>query len=77
MEKHAYVLDVSSLVGERYVAFVEDVARTVTIQVAVQLLMSAVGGDELFSGRFWLILLYVVLGTAGYHLLLRALVDIR
>lgn len=65
----AAVIDVSGSIGERYIPLVNDLLRTLVIQVTVQLLMSAVDGDPLWSGSFWLVLLYILIATVGYHLL--------
>lgn len=71
-----WTLDVSGSFGAKYVPAVEDAVRTVVIQLTVQLLMSAVDGDPFFSGSFWLVLMYIILGTAGYHLLFKNAVAI-
>ena len=71
-----WTLDVSGIFGPKYLPAVEDAARTVIIQLTVQLLMSAIDGDPFFSGAFWLVLMYIILGTAGYHLLFKNVVHI-
>lgn len=69
-------IDVSGTFGSKYLPAAEDAARTLVIQLTVQLLMSAIDGDPFFSGAFWLVLMYIILGTAGYHLLFRNLISI-
>lgn len=71
-----WTLDVSGILGPKYLPAVEDATRTIIIQITVQLLMSAIDGDPFFSGSFWLVLMYIILGTAGYHLLFRNAVRI-
>lgn len=72
----SWTIDVSGTLGPKYLAAIEDAARTVVIQLTVQLLMSAIDGDPFFSGTFWLVLMYILLGTAGYHLIFSNVVRI-
>jgi hypothetical protein len=66
------VVDVSSVLGKEYLPLAEDLARTLVIQVLVQLLVAAVDDSAPFlSADFLIVLVYVLLGVAAYHLLLR------
>lgn len=72
-----YTLHIGSKLGPEYVPVVEDIARTLVIQVLVQALLSVVDPEAgFFSPVFWLVLGYVVLGTMCYHLVFRKLVRI-
>ncbi len=65
-------MDVSGTVGAEYLPLAEDVARTLVIQVMVQLLMaSSDGATPFFSADFFFCLVYVLLGVGAYHLLLK------
>eukprot|EP00873_Tetraselmis_striata_P033968 jgi/Tetstr1/454232/TSEL_041151.t1 len=69
-----YHLRVGSYIGPEYVAVVEDVVRTLIIQLVVQALLAAIDPDSgFFSPVFWLVLGYVVLGTMVYHLVFKRL----
>lgn len=72
-----WTLNVSGYLGEKYIDVVEDILRTIVIQVTVQLLISAIDGDPFFSGSFWLVLMYILLGTATYHLLVKTVISIK
>lgn len=68
----ALVVDVSGTVGKEYVPLAEDLARTLVIQLLVQLLVAAVDDStSFFSAQFFIVLTYVLLGVATYHLLLK------
>ena len=70
-----FAVNVSGKVGREYIPMVEDISRTVVIQLVVQAMLAAVDGDSsFFSGTFWLILTYIVLATMAYHLLVKRLV---
>lgn len=72
-----YKLRVGDRIGKEYVPVVEDVVRTLVIQVVVQALLAVIDPDAgFFSPVFWLILGYVVLGTLCYHLLFKKLIAI-
>lgn len=73
-ETPVYRLDVSGTIGARYIPLVEELIRTVVIQVLVQLFLSIVDGDPFFSGSFWLVLIYILLGISTYHLIFRNVV---
>lgn len=67
-----YSFRLSDWVGPEYVAAAEDVARTLVIQVVVQALVaSSDEGTPFFSGVFWLLILYISIGTVAYHVLVR------
>jgi hypothetical protein len=69
-----WTLKVSQAWGPEYVAVVDDVLRTLIIQIIVQALLAAVDSNTtFFSSMFWLILMYLVLGIAFYHLLFKKL----
>lgn len=70
-------MPVGSRLGKEYIPVVEDVLRTLVIQVVVQALLAVIDPESgFFSPVFWLILGYVVLGTLFYHLLFRRLLII-
>jgi hypothetical protein len=72
------IIDVSRNIGAEYVPLVHDLARTVIIQLLVQMLLAAVDDSVSFlSAEFVLVLLYVLLGVAAYHLLLKRVVRIE
>ncbi len=77
-ESHvSWTFNVSGTLGDKYLPVVEDVFRTIVIQLTVQLLIAAVDGDRFFSGSFFLVLMYILLGTITYHLIVKALVKIK
>ena len=66
------VVDVSGSLGREYIPLVEDLARTVVVQVLVQMLVAAVDDSvPFFSSEFFVVLLYLLLGVSAYHLLLK------
>lgn len=72
-----YKLSIGPRLGKEYVPVVEDVIRTLVIQIVVQALLAVIDPDSgFFSPVFWLILGYVILGTLCYHLLFRKLIQI-
>lgn len=72
-----YTLRLGGLLGPEYAAAAQDVLRTVVIQVVVQMLVSASDeGTPFFSGIFWLLILYIIIGTIAYHLFVRRIVRI-
>lgn len=72
-----WTLDVGSRFGTEYIPLVEDITRTLVIQVFIQGLLSIIDNDSgFFSPVFWLILSYVVLATLVYHLVFKKLVQI-
>jgi hypothetical protein len=72
-----YKLNVGARLGKEYVPVVEDVIRTLVIQVVVQALLAVIDPEAgFFSPVFWLILGYVVLGTMCYHLLFKKLIEV-
>lgn len=72
-----YTLDVGRVLGPSYVAVAEDIFRTLTIQIVVQILLSVIDQESgFFSPVFWLILAYVILGTLVYHLVLKNVFEI-
>jgi hypothetical protein len=73
------VWDISTRLGAEYVPMVNDLMRVACMQVTVQLLLSMVDGDNnpFFSGVFWLVLLYLLLGVATYHLAFVRLVAVK
>jgi hypothetical protein len=72
----AWTWDVSATLGEEYKPMANDVIRLVTTQLVVQFLLCIVDGENnpFFSGVFWLVLLYLVLGVMTYHLVVCKLV---
>ena len=73
-----YTWDIGKRLGPEYVPMVNDMMRTACIQVAVQLLLSLVDGENnpFFSGVFWMVLLFLQLGVVTYHLLVSKLVTV-
>lgn len=72
-----YNVDVGKTLGTSYVPLAEDVFKTVTIQVVVQLMLSAIDPNSgFFNPVFWLILAYLILGLLVYHLVLKKLIVI-
>jgi hypothetical protein len=70
----ALVVDVSGTVGKEYVPLAEDLVRTLVIQLLVQMLVAAVDDStSFFSAQFFIVLIYVLLGVAAYHLLAKRL----
>ena len=66
------VVDVSGTIGREYVPLAEDLARTAVIQILVHVLVSAVDdSSSFFSAEFAVVFVYVMLGVAAYHLLLK------
>ena len=70
------VVDVSGTLGKEYIPLVEDLARTLVIQLLVQMLVAAVDDSTpFFSPDFVIVLIYVMIGVAAYHLLLKRAVS--
>lgn len=73
-----YKLSVGSRLGKEYVPVVEDIARTLIIQIVVQALLAVIDPDAgFFSPVFWLILGYIILGILCYHLLFKKMIVIE
>ena len=72
-----FKLHVSEVIGPEYVTLVADVCRLVVLQVITQSLMSLSDPSCcFFSGSFFVILWYLVIGSMTYHLVFRQLVVI-
>jgi hypothetical protein len=57
------------------VTLANDLARTLSIQVFVQLLVALSDPEaSFFSGTFWAILVFLVIGTLCHHLVFKGLV---
>jgi hypothetical protein len=70
-------IDVSSKLGPDYVAAAEDVLRAVVVQVFVHALLVSIDSDaSFFDPAFWLVLAYVALGLAAYHLVFKRIVAV-
>ena len=72
-----YTIDISKVWGKEYLAMMDDIARFVAIQIIIQVLLYTMDGNSFpfFSGDFFLLLLFIVIGVMFYHLVLRRLVS--
>lgn len=57
-----------------YIAFFEDVARMVTIQLTIQFLYYINSGVSFFNADFVLLVIYIVLGVCVYWLVFKKLI---
>ena len=73
-----YNINVSQYLSKEYIAFLDDVARMVTIQIVIQLMvfLSSPSTNSFFDIRFFEILLYVILGVSAYWLIVKKLVKL-
>ena len=72
-----YTIDISETFGPEYVGVTEDILRTVVIQLVIHTLLTAIDGDNsFFSPYFWIVLLYILVGTLVYYLIFKKLVVI-
>jgi hypothetical protein len=72
-------LPISQLVGPRYVDLVNDLLRMITIQSTIQFMYWAADDADtvhLLSSDFVLLLLFIVLGVALYHLVIKQMVSV-
>ena len=67
-------LYVIKLPSPEYVGLVEDIVRMVTIQFTIQFLYFINTGAPFFSGDFFLLVIYIVLGVCVYWLIFKKLV---
>lgn len=68
-------VDITRALGAEYVVVANDIARTVAIQVFVQLLLAMCDPEaSFFSASFWVVLVFLVIGTLCHHLVLKGLV---
>ena len=73
-----YTINVSKYLNPEYIALLDDIARMVTIQIVIQLMifLSSPSTNSFFDIRFFEILLYVVLGVSAYWLVIKKLVKL-
>jgi hypothetical protein len=67
-------IDISNRFGPEYIPMIEDMARMVTIQLIIQILVVLSGGASSLA-EFVLLTMYVVLGVAMYWLVMRSVVS--
>ena len=68
-------LEVSTFFGDEYIPLLDDLARMITLQVIIQLMLSMRDPKEypFFSQHFFELLFYIVLGLMTYWLVVRKL----
>ena len=68
-------LDVSTFFGDEYIPLINDLARMITLQVIIQLMLSMRDSKEypFFSQHFFELLFYIVLGLMTYWLVVKKL----
>jgi len=66
-------LEVSSILGDEYIPLINDLARMITLQVIIQLMLSMRDPIEypFFSQHFFELLFYIVLGLMTYWLVVK------
>lgn len=71
-----YVVDVPQ---KEYIPLYDDIARMVTIQFAIQLLLFATDPSQFqfFTSDFFLLVIYIVLGVCLYHLVFKKMVLLK
>ena len=74
--KHMYTLELSKYINPEYLPLINDLSRMIAIQVVIHLMyfFRAPSIATLFSGAFFELLLYVVLGVMSYWLVVRKFV---
>lgn len=68
-------LEVSSFFGDEYIPLMNDLARMLTLQIIIQLMLSMRDSKEypFFSQHFFELLFYIVLGLMTYWLVVKKL----
>lgn len=68
-------LEVSTFLGDEYIPLMNDLARMITLQVIIQLMLSMRDSEEypFFSQHFFELLFYIVLGLMAYWLVVKKL----
>uniref|UniRef100_A0A6C0BH00 Uncharacterized protein n=1 Tax=viral metagenome TaxID=1070528 RepID=A0A6C0BH00_9ZZZZ len=76
MEESLYVFQFSN---KEYVDLVDDIARMVIIQIAIQFLYYLNSSDNIqfFSSDFILLVIYMVLGIMLYRLVFRKMITFK
>jgi hypothetical protein len=71
-------LEVSSFFGDEYIPLMNDLARMLTLQIIIQLMLSMRDSKEypFFSQHFFELLFYIVLGLMTYWLVVKKLVKL-
>jgi hypothetical protein len=71
-----FTINVSEKLGPEYLFMVNDIARFVTIQIVIQLLLCTMNGQmfPFFSTDFLLLLLFIILGVLFYWLVVQKVI---
>ena len=74
-----YVIDISKRIGPEYVNMMNDIARFVTIQVVIQVMLFTMDGKAFpfFSADFLLLTIFIIVGVMAYWLVLKKLIAFR
>lgn len=76
MEDSLYVFQISN---KEYIELIDDIARMVTIQFAIQFLYYLNSSDNIsfFSSDFVLLVIYMILGVMLYRLVFRKMITFK
>lgn len=74
-----YEINVSKLVGSEYVGMFNDMARFITIQIAIQLMLYTMSPNKFgfFTADFMMLLLFIVIGVMLYWLVFKKIVSFK
>ena len=78
-EETIWTIDITNKIGKEYVAMMNDIARFVTIQFTIQLLLFTMDGKSfsMFTLDFILLLMFITVGVMFYWLVIRKLVSFK
>ena len=74
-----YDINISDMLGQEYISMFNDMARFIIIQVAIQLMLCTMNPDrfKFFSGDFFMLLLFVVIGVLMYWLVFKKIFNFK
>ena len=75
-QESVWTIDVSRLVGEENLAYVEDSFRLVLIQIVIQVMLHVTDPDRFpfYDGEFLTLILFLFVGISAYYLIFKKLV---
>lgn len=74
-----YSINISKHLGEEYVGMLDDIARFVVIQIAIQMMLCMMDPArfKFFAPDFLMLLVFIVIGVLLYWLVFKKLVSFR
>lgn len=74
-----YTVDITKFIGAEYVDMFNDMARFVIIQIAIQLMLFIMDSSKFpfFSGDFFILLLFIIIGVMLYWLIFKKIVSFK